>query len=105
MLKMLYLCSMNHAMKQHIIPTLLLLILMRASVYAEYSDHRNRHVDSLENVLSTNCQLTDDELLKIYKDLMWGYLQTDGKKSTYYARQAEQTSKKHGYLNSEADAL
>ncbi|MBR1809490.1 MAG: tetratricopeptide repeat protein [Paludibacteraceae bacterium] len=92
-------------MKQHIIPTLLLLILMRASVYAEYSDHRNRHVDSLENVLSTNCQLTDDELLKIYKDLMWGYLQTDGKKSTYYARQAEQTSKKHGYLNSEADAL
>ncbi len=101
----LYLCSMNHAMKQHIIPVLLLLILVKAPVYGKYSDHRNRHVDSLEIVLSRKQQLTDDELLKIYKDLMWGYLQTDGKKSTEYAEKALKISRKRGYLNSEADVL
>ena len=73
--------------------------------YAEYSDHRNRSVDSLENVLATNRHLTDEDKIGIYQNLMWGYLQTDGKKSVDCASQVVSLAHKHNYLNAEADAL
>lgn len=81
----------------------LLLLLLKLSV-AAYSDHRQRHTDSLENVLLT-AKLNDEDRLKIYKDLMWGYLQTDGKKSTHYARKALMLTDGRDWLNSRADAL
>ena len=50
-----------------------------------YSDHRNRQVDSLEQVLATNPP-TGAELGRIYRNLMWGYSQTNIEKSMEYAR-------------------
>ena len=92
-------------MKHKIFNIVLLCFAIPALVLADYTDHRNRQVDSLESVLSSGRVLTDDELLAAYKDLMWGYLQTDGKRATEYANLARELSKKKGYLNSEADAL
>jgi signal transduction histidine kinase len=62
-----------------------ILLLLPCTLFAQYADHRNRHVDSLEQVLVTNPP-TGKELGFIYRDLMWGYLQTDKEKSMYYAR-------------------
>lgn len=84
--------------------TIFLLLLLLNLSAAAYSDHRQRHTDSLENVLRT-AKLNDEGRLKIYKDLMWGYLQTDGKKSTHYARKALALTERRDWLKSRADAL
>lgn len=66
---------------------LYLVLIIQLSVFhlrAEYSDHRNRHQDSLEQVLQTNLP-TGDDLLRLYDNVMWGYLQTDGEKCAAYA--------------------
>jgi tetratricopeptide (TPR) repeat protein len=63
-------------------------LLCSASLSAqnpEYSDHRNRKVDSLEQVLATNPPM-GAELGNIYNELMWGYTYTDNKKAMDYAR-------------------
>ena len=70
-----------------------------------YSDHRNRKTDSLENVLRTTHDLDDEEQLGIYKELMWGYLNTDGTRAAGYARKALALSYRGQWLNSRADAL
>ncbi|MCL2511192.1 MAG: ATP-binding protein [Bacteroidales bacterium] len=54
-------------------------------VFAQYTDHRNRQVDSLEQILATHPP-TGEDLGRIYNSLMWGYLQTDREKSMEYAR-------------------
>lgn len=82
-----------------------MLALSAAYLFADYTDHRNRHVDSLEVVLQTNNHLSDDDRVRMYKDMMWGYLQTDGKRSAYYAQQVVELSRRYGYLNSENDGL
>ena len=64
---------------------LLILAFVPKGVHAEYSDHRNRKVDSLEHVLKTQ-KLDGEALYRVYDGLMNGYLQTDGKKSSYYAK-------------------
>lgn len=56
-----------------------------ACLFAEYADHRNRHVDSLEQVLKTQ-KLDGEDLMKVYSGLMNGYLQTDAGKSSHYAK-------------------
>jgi len=61
-----------------------LFFLMGIVAKADYSDHRNRHQDSLELVLQTNPPQGED-LIRLYDDLMWGYLQTDGEKTKHYA--------------------
>ncbi len=63
----------------------LLLQTCATSLYAQYTDHRNRQVDSLEQVLATNPP-TGIELARIYRNLMWGYQQIDVKNSMDYAR-------------------
>ena len=75
------------------------------SARAEYADHRNRRVDSLETVLQKNASLTDIERIGIYKDLMWGYLQTDGKRSVDYAQKTLALSYKIKGLNIRVNAL
>lgn len=50
-----------------------------------YSDHRNRKVDSLENVLRKAPPKDKVDCLRIYNDLAWGYLEINEQKSTYYA--------------------
>jgi signal transduction histidine kinase len=69
----------------YIILWLISLQTCATSLYAQYTDHRNRQVDSLEQVLATNPP-TGVELARIYRNLMWGYQQADVKKSMDYAR-------------------
>ncbi len=63
----------------------ILLFANTLSVHASYSDHRNRKVDSLENVLRTNKPQDKIELIRLYSNLAWGYLELDGKKATHYS--------------------
>ena len=53
-------------------------------LHAEYTDHRNRNVDSLEHVLKTQ-KLKGEDLFSVYRGLMNGYMQIDSKKSSHYA--------------------
>lgn len=72
-------------------------------LHAEYSDHRNRHVDSLEMVLRTR-KPSGKELYRIYDGLMNGYLQTDGSKSAHYATLGIEMAEKNGWLNALTDS-
>jgi tetratricopeptide (TPR) repeat protein len=62
------------------------LLLCSASLFAQYPDHRNRKVDSLEQVLATNPPTDSRDLAIIYENLMWGYRQINTEKSMDYAR-------------------
>ena len=64
----------------------LLVVLTPLTAMAQYSDHRGRYVDSIETVLTSTTPPKGDDLLRAYRDLAWGYLQTDGKKSEENAR-------------------
>ena len=82
------------------------LFVLTGVLRAEYMDHRNRHVDSLECVLQSGSTLSDEELIAIYKDLMWGYMQTNGEKTREYAEKALEMSRRHkDWVYSECDAL
>lgn len=76
----------------------LILIVLPLELHAEYSDHRNRKVDSLEHVLKTR-KLEGEELFAVYRGLMNGYLQTNGKKSSYYAKLGIDLAEKCRYYN------
>ncbi len=82
-----------------------LLLLLGAEAHAEYSDHRNRKVDSLEHVLRSGQQMNDEQLIRLHTDLMWGYLQTDGQRAEANARKVLALSYEHDWLKSRADAL
>lgn len=70
---------------------------MPKNLHAEYTDHRNRKVDSLEHVLKTQ-KLKGEELFRVYQGLMNGYQQTDAGKSSHYARLGiELAEKEHLY--------
>lgn len=85
---------------------LCLLILLLTSGWtdssAQYADHRNRKVDSVENVLR-NKNLSDEDRLRAYNDLMWGYLQTDKWKSIAYAKKMITLGHKRNFASSEAE--
>ena len=82
-----------------------LLLLLGAEAHGEYSDHRNRKVDSLEHVLRSGQQMNDEQLIRLHTDLMWGYLQTDGQRAEANARKVLALSYEHDWLKSRADAL
>ncbi|MDR1592392.1 MAG: tetratricopeptide repeat protein, partial [Prevotellaceae bacterium] len=66
--------------------TVVIVVLLLPYVsFAQYTDHRNHKVDSLEQVLATNPP-TGEELSQIYYQLAAGYMQIDNRKSMYYAR-------------------
>lgn len=73
-------------MKQSVLCVIfIILFFFPKELHAEYSDHRNRNVDSLENVLKTK-NLEGEDLMKVYSGLMNGYLQIDAEKSSHYAK-------------------
>ena len=72
----------QYAMKKGII--MLLAWLMPCFASSQYVDHRNRGVDSLEQVLATNPP-TGVELGQVYRNLMWGYSEINAEKSIDYA--------------------
>ncbi len=84
---------------------LLWLSVVGLAGYGQYSDHRNRNVDSLEMVLNGSNPPQGQELMKAYNNLMWGYLNTDGAKSRQYALKAIDLSYEENMLNARADAL
>ena len=84
---------------------LIVVLLSATSLRAQYSDHRNRKTDSLEMVLNNTNSLSDNDLMRTYIGLMWGYLQTDGEKSQHYAQNALELSHKMNALNARVDAL
>ena len=88
----------------HIFALLWLSVVCLAG-YGQYSDHRNRNVDSLEMVLNGSNPPQGQELMKAYNNLMWGYLNTDGAKSRQYALKAIDLSYEENLLNARADAL
>lgn len=88
----------------HVFALLWLSIVCLAG-YGQYSDHRNRNVDSLEMVLNGSNPPQGQELMKAYNNLMWGYLNTDGAKSRQYALKAIDLSYEENLLNARADAL
>lgn len=63
-----------------------LLFFACSKMFGEYADHRNRHVDSLEIALRHEERLQWVDRVRAHSDLMWGYLQTDGKKFQKHAR-------------------
>jgi len=81
--------------------TFLVLFLWCAvtSLNAEYRDHRNRSVDSLETVLSGGAALSDEQRMFAYMDLMAGYLNTDGIRAKDYALKTLALSYKMKALN------
>lgn len=84
---------------------LALATLVVMTVRADYADHRNRKVDSLETVLKSGQRQTDRQLIVAYKDLMWGLMGNDAKRAEGYARKALALSYRHDWLNSRVDAL
>ncbi|MBR1519720.1 MAG: hypothetical protein IJ635_00595 [Bacteroidaceae bacterium] len=74
-------------------------------IRADYSDHRNHQVDSLETALNSGKKLSDEQRMDAYKGLMWGYQPIDGKRAEAYARKALALSYRHPWLNTRADAL
>ena len=68
-----------------IVILLFLLQLFCTALFAQYADHRNRQVDSLEQVLATNPP-TGKELMVVYDNLTWGYLEINAEKSMNNAR-------------------
>ncbi|MBQ9470762.1 MAG: tetratricopeptide repeat protein [Bacteroidales bacterium] len=65
-----------------------LLMVLGAGASAQYHDHRNRHVDSLEAVLGGEHPPQGDELLAACTNLMWGLLNTDAPRAAGYAQRA-----------------
>ena len=87
------------------------ILLLLPVVCHAYGDHRGRNLDSLERVTA---RYTPDRLLKASdeekmeyaqtcRDLAWGYLQLDGAKSVYYARQAMAVGRELGGRNTVFD--
>ncbi|MCR4582288.1 MAG: hypothetical protein K5764_01865 [Prevotella sp.] len=56
-------------------------------------------------MLKSGTELSDRQCLDIYKDLMWGYLQTNGKRSTSCAEKVLALSYLHNWQNARVDAL
>ena len=95
----------------------LLLILLSVLCFfckaeAEYMDHRGHNVDSLETVMAgvtaREVEEADDERLRhIVSDLqglMYGFNQTNGVKSEYYARMMLRIARRKGWQSSIQDA-
>lgn len=86
-------------MKQFIFSIIFLILSsLPQKLHAEYADHRNRNVDSLEHVLKTQ-KPEGEKLFKVYSGLMNGYLQTDGRKSSHYAKLGIALAEKKHFYN------
>ena len=93
-----------------------LLVLLSGSLIASpsfgYSDHRGHNVDSLERVVAAwtperIAAATDAEfgtLLDAQEGLMMGYLQINGPRSEYYARELLRTARSRDYLRAVVSA-
>lgn len=89
-----------------------ILPLASAILRAEYTDHRRKNLDSLENVVvkytpdrienATEEELSD--LINAYDNLMNGYLQINRERSILFARKQIALASKKGWLVKKSDA-
>ncbi len=70
---------------KHISFFLFLLFSLSTNFVWGYEDHRDRAIDSLEQVLRHEKSLGWEDRLRAHSDLMWGYLQTDSRKMHLHA--------------------
>ncbi len=95
-----------------ILATVLFLACGTANIHAEYSDHRRKNLDSLENVVvkytpdiiekATEEELKD--LIGAYDNLMNGYLQINRERSILFARKQIALASRMGWLVKKSDA-
>ena len=95
-----------------ILATVLFLACGTATIHAEYSDHRRKNLDSLENVVvkytpdkiekATEEELKD--LIGAYDNLMNGYLQINRERSIMFARKQIALASRMGWLVKKSDA-
>ena len=95
-----------------ILATVLFLACGTATIHAEYSDHRRKNLDSLENVVvkytpdiiekATEEELKD--LIGAYDNLMNGYLQINRERSILFARKQIALASRMGWLVKKSDA-
>ena len=88
------------------------LSIASANLRAEYTDHRRKNLDSLENVVvkytpdrienATEEELSD--LINAYDNLMNGYLQINRERSILFARKQIALASKKGWLVKKSDA-
>ena len=86
--------------------------LLPSNISAQYGDHRGRNTDSLERVVAgwTSEKLAaaprEDgvNVMKAYKDLMWGYLQINRERSMECARKVLDFCSEKGYWYAAQDA-
>lgn len=84
---------------------ILLILCISLQANAEYVDHRNHNVDSLETVMARwtaddIASAGEDELRDVARnleELMYGFNQTNGVKSEYYARMLLNLSRRFGW--------
>ena len=98
--------------KRLILATVLFLACWTANIHAEYSDHRRKNLDSLENVVvkytpdkiekATEEELKD--LIGAYDNLMNGYLQINRERSILFARKQIALASRMGWLVKKSDA-
>lgn len=99
-------------MKKHILLTSLLLCFVLPAA-AEYTDHRNRNIDSLERVAALwtagRDAFADEEesagLVRAYSGLMHGYRNINGERSMYFARKEYNLAKRWNWLARMEDGL
>jgi len=81
-------------MKKRILFCLVIFLFESVFARAEYNDHRNRNLDSLERVVAgvtpEQVAAMDDEhctaTVSAYAELMWGYAQINSERSLFFAR-------------------
>lgn len=97
---------------KRIISVLLFALLLCPLMRAEYRDHRDRNVDSLEMVVAPWTmdrlkEATPEEaewLLRAFDDLMWGYTNINGERSILFSRKTLVLAERFNYLNRIQDA-
>lgn len=95
-----------------LISLLLPIVCLSIPAWAEYTDHRGHNVDSLETVMAgwTAKEIEDagdDDLRQIARnldELMYGFNQTNGVKSEYYARMLLKIAERKGWRTDEQAA-
>ena len=92
--------------------TVILLLLLLPMVCYAYEDHRGHNLDSLERSISrwtprTLAKASKEEKIAYCmtcRELMWGYLQLDGNRCIYYAKEAMAIGQEFGGYNTVIDA-
>ncbi len=105
-------CYIGNMRTRLILTTFLSLVCGTSAIHAEYSDHRRKNLDSLENVVAKYTpdrieKASEEEikdLIGAYDNLMNGYLQINRERSILFARKQIALASRMGWLVKKSDA-